>query len=74
MFRMICVGCFAVSAALLAGCEKKSTPTEFKGKNEGHHHDEKTTQDVTLPDGKLVHAILTAHLDEKAGNELDVII
>jgi hypothetical protein len=73
MFRVICVGLFAAGAALLAGCEKKPAATEFKGKNEGHHHDEKTTQDVTLPDGKLVHAILSAHLDEKAGNELDVI-
>jgi hypothetical protein len=75
MFRTICAGLFAVAVALLAGCEKQIKPaTEFKGKNQEHHHDEKTTQDVTLPDGKLVHAILTAHLDEKAGNELDVII
>jgi hypothetical protein len=73
MFRVFCVGFFA-AAGFLAGCDnKKSTPTEFKGKNEEHHHDDKTTKDVTLPDGKLVHAILTAHLDEKAGNELDVV-
>lgn len=73
MFRVFCVGFFA-AAACLAGCDnKKSTPSEFKGKNEGHQHDEKTTKDVTLPDGKLVHVILTAHLDEKEGNELDVV-
>ena len=28
---------------------------------------------MTLPDGKMVHAILEAHLDEKEGNELDVV-
>jgi hypothetical protein len=70
----MCVGLFAAGAVVFAGCQKKPAPSEFTGKNEGHHHDEKTTQDLTLPDGKLVHAILSAHLDEKAGNELDVII
>ena len=73
MFRVLCAGLFAASILFVAACEKKTQPSEFKGKNEGHHHNEKTTQDVTLPDGKLVHAILTAHLDEKDGNELDVI-
>jgi hypothetical protein len=73
MFRVLCAGLFAAAVAFTAGCDKKPATSEFKGKNEGHKHDEKTTQDLTLPDGKLVHAILTAHLDEKKGNELDVI-
>ncbi len=73
MFRVLCAGLFTATVAFLVGCDKKPAPTEFKGKNEGHQHNEKTTQDLTMPDGKLVHAILTAHLDEKKGNELDVI-
>lgn len=72
MFRVLCTGLFTATVVFLCGCDAKTKPTEFKGKNDDHHHNEKTTQDLTLPDGKLVHAILTAHLDEK-GNELDVI-
>jgi hypothetical protein len=74
MIRALCAGLFAASCAFVAACEKKPAATEFKGKNKEHEHNEKTTQDVTLPDGALVHAIITAHLDEKEGNELDVII
>jgi hypothetical protein len=65
---------FAAAVTVLAGCEKKTTQSEFKGKSDpAHDHDEKSTRDMTLPDGKLVHAILEAHLDEKEGNELDVV-
>ena len=73
MFRLFCAGLFTATIVFLAGCDKKPAATEFKGKNEGHQHNEKTTKDLTLPAGKLVHAILTAHPDEKKGNELDVI-
>lgn len=73
MFRVLSATAFALSIAWLAGCEPKTKPTEFKGKNDGHHHNEMTTKDLTMPDGKVVHAILAAHLDEKKGNELDVI-
>jgi len=73
MFRLLCTTSFAAAAAFFfVGCDKKPASTEFTGKNQEHEHG-KNTRDVTLPDGKLAHVTLSAHLDEKAGNELDVI-
>jgi hypothetical protein len=73
MLRVFAAGLFAAAVTFLAGCDTKPKPSEFKGGHDDHKHDEKTTRDITLPDGKLVHAILEAHLDEKEGNELDLV-
>jgi hypothetical protein len=73
MLRVFAAGLLAAAVAFLAGCDNKPKQSEFKGGHDDHKHDEKTTRDVTLPDGKLVHAILEAHLDEKEGHELDLV-
>ena len=71
MIRVLVAGLFAAAVMGLTGCDTKPKPSEFKG-GPDHKHDEKNTRDMSMPDGKLVHAILEAHLDEKEGNELDV--
>lgn len=75
MFRVLCAGVFAI--ALLGGCEKKTAPTEFKGKNDDHDHEhdrkDAMLEDIELPDGTKCHAGLTAHLTTEPGkNELDL--
>jgi hypothetical protein len=73
MLRVFAAGLFAMAVTILAGCDNKPKQNEFKGGHDDHKHDEKTTRDITLPDGKLVHAILEAHLHEMEGNELDLV-
>ena len=74
MLRVFAAGLFAVAVTILAGCDTKPKQSEFKGGHDDHKHDEKTTQGHDpARTGKLVHAILEAHLDEKEGNELDVV-
>ena len=73
MLRVLCAGLFAAAVTFLAGCDTKPKPSKFEGGHDDHKHDEKNTRDMKLPDEKMVHAILEAHLDEKEGNELDVV-
>lgn len=63
----------AVAAFLAAaGCNQKSDAPSASGKSggDGHAHD---GGDKMLEDAGPYHAGLTAHLDEKEGNELDLV-
>jgi hypothetical protein len=76
MLRVLCAGLFAAAMAILAGCDNKPKPSEFKG---GHDHDhsdhnrkDALLEDFELPLGMKAHAGLQAHLGAVDGNELDV--
>jgi hypothetical protein len=73
---LVALALFAATAVFVAGCDKKSTQTEFKGKHGHDHsdHERKDAQieDIKLPDGEY-HAGLQAHLSNEPGkNELDL--
>src|SRR5262245_47665353 len=76
MLRVLAAGLFASAAVFLAGCDKKSPPSELKGKDEHDHGDhsrkDAMLEDMELPDGTKVHAGLQAHMGALGGDELDV--